>query len=50
MDEYIDYDLDNSGMISSKIDKNKPTVLYIHGYTENLMRNSVKTVVQGISR
>ncbi|KAH0954067.1 hypothetical protein HN011_009505 [Eciton burchellii] len=46
MDEYIDYDLDNSGMISSKIDKNKPTVLYIHGYTENLMRNSVKTVVQ----
>ncbi|RLU19237.1 hypothetical protein DMN91_007794 [Ooceraea biroi] len=45
MNEYVDYNLGNASLLSSKIVDNKPTVMYIHGFTENLMKNSVKTVV-----
>jgi len=48
MNEYIDYGLDNASMIPSKMDKDKSTVIYIHGYTENLTKESVKIVVEGI--
>lgn len=36
-------------MLSKLIDS-KPTVLYIHGFSENLEKKSVKTVIQGILR
>lgn len=48
MDEYIDYHLNDAGKLTSKIDNNKPTVVYIHGWSENLLKESVKTVVEGI--
>ncbi|XP_039313434.1 pancreatic triacylglycerol lipase isoform X2 [Solenopsis invicta] len=46
MNEYIDYPLENASAITSQINNNKPTVLYIHGFTENLKKTSVRTVVE----
>ncbi|EFN88821.1 Pancreatic triacylglycerol lipase [Harpegnathos saltator] len=46
LDEYIDYSLDNVSSLQTRLNPNRKTVLYIHGYTENLQRESVRTVVQ----
>lgn len=48
MDEYVDYSLKNTDALLSRIIDSKPTVLYIHGYTEHLEKESVRTIVQGI--
>lgn len=50
MNEYVDYSLKNTAALLSRIQYNKPTVLYIHGYTEHLEKESARTVVQGIFR
>lgn len=50
IDEYVDYSLKNTDALLSRIQYSKPTVLYIHGYTEHLEKESVQTVVQGIFR
>ncbi|XP_011883212.1 PREDICTED: lipase member H-B-like isoform X2 [Vollenhovia emeryi] len=44
--EYVDYPLENVNAITSRIDNSKPTVMYVHGFTENVERKSVQTVVQ----
>ncbi|XP_011695073.1 PREDICTED: phospholipase A1 member A [Wasmannia auropunctata] len=46
INEYVDYSLENVSAITSQINNNKPTVLYIHGFSENLASESVRTVVQ----
>lgn len=50
MNEYVDYSLKNTDELLSRILNSKPTVLYIHGYTEHLEKKSVQTVLQGIFR
>lgn len=49
MNEYIDYSLDNVNALQTKLINDRRTVLYIHGFTENLEKKSVQTVVQGTS-
>ncbi|CAL1689093.1 unnamed protein product [Lasius platythorax] len=46
MNEYVDYSLKNTDELLSRILNSKPTVLYIHGYTEHLEKKSVQTVLQ----
>lgn len=48
MKEYIDYSLKNTNALLYRVFKysNKPTVLYIHGFTEHLEKESVQTVLQ----
>ncbi|XP_029173938.1 phospholipase A1 member A-like [Nylanderia fulva] len=49
MNEYVDYSLKNTdSLLSHRVFKysNKPTVLYIHGFTEHLEKESVQTVLQ----
>ncbi|XP_070162078.1 lipase member H-A-like [Polyergus mexicanus] len=46
MNEYVDYSLKNIDALLSRIQYGKPTVLYIHGYTEHVEKESVRTVVQ----
>jgi len=49
MHEYVDYSLENASAITSQIINSKPTVLYIHGFTESLEKESAQFMVQGIS-
>ncbi|KYN02692.1 Pancreatic triacylglycerol lipase, partial [Cyphomyrmex costatus] len=44
--EYVDYSLENASAITSQLISSKPTVIYIHGFTENLEKKSVQTIVQ----
>ncbi|KAL6436730.1 hypothetical protein ACFW04_004868 [Cataglyphis niger] len=46
IDEYVDYSLKNTDALLSRIQYSKPTMLYIHGYTEHLEKESVQTIVQ----
>ncbi|XP_020279053.1 pancreatic triacylglycerol lipase-like [Pseudomyrmex gracilis] len=46
MDEYIDYWLNKTSEIPSKLFVDKPTVLYFHGFTENVQKTSVRTIVK----
>ncbi|KAI4501833.1 hypothetical protein M0802_003168 [Mischocyttarus mexicanus] len=43
--DYVDEKLDNIQSLIPKMDKNKPTVLYIHGYKETVEKQSVSTIV-----
>ncbi|XP_011646564.1 pancreatic triacylglycerol lipase-like [Pogonomyrmex barbatus] len=45
--EYVDYSLENASAITSQIIKSKPTVMYIHGFMENVEKESVQLIVQG---
>ncbi|KAL2720337.1 lipase member H-B-like isoform X4 [Vespula squamosa] len=45
LEDYVDKKLNNVSFLVSKMDKNKPTVFYIHGFTENAENESVTTVV-----
>ncbi|KAL0119584.1 hypothetical protein PUN28_007790 [Cardiocondyla obscurior] len=46
LQEYVDYSVENASAITSRINKSKPTVIYIHGYTEHVEKESVQTVIQ----
>ncbi|XP_011175763.2 lipase member H-B [Solenopsis invicta] len=46
LNEYVDYSLKNASAITSRIINSKPTVMYIHGFTEHMEKESVRTVVQ----
>ncbi|XP_032671812.1 pancreatic triacylglycerol lipase-like isoform X2 [Odontomachus brunneus] len=46
MNEYTDYSLDNVNALQTKLINDRRTVLYIHGFTENLEKKSVHTIVQ----
>ncbi|XP_032671804.1 pancreatic lipase-related protein 3-like isoform X2 [Odontomachus brunneus] len=48
MNEYTDYSLDNVNALQTKLINDRRTVLYIHGFTENLEKKSVHTIVQGL--
>ncbi|XP_043498178.1 uncharacterized protein LOC122521475 [Polistes fuscatus] len=45
--DFVDEKLDNIQFLVSKMDTNKPTVLYIHGFREDVENKSVSTVVCG---
>ncbi|XP_018367591.1 PREDICTED: phospholipase A1 member A-like [Trachymyrmex cornetzi] len=44
--EYIDCSLENASAITSRLNTSKPTVMYIHGFSENVEKKSVQTIVQ----
>ncbi|XP_072746703.1 pancreatic lipase-related protein 2-like isoform X2 [Anoplolepis gracilipes] len=46
INEYVDYSLKNTDALLSRILDSKPTVLYIHGFTEDVEKESVRTIVQ----
>ncbi|XP_012533657.1 lipase member H-A [Monomorium pharaonis] len=46
INEYVDYSLENASAITSRVINSKPTVMYIHGFTEHLEKESVRTIVQ----
>ncbi|XP_050451498.1 phospholipase A1 member A-like [Cataglyphis hispanica] len=46
IDKYVDYSLKNTDALLSQIQYSKPTILYIHGYSEHLEKESVQTIVQ----
>ncbi|XP_025161589.1 phospholipase A1 member A-like [Harpegnathos saltator] len=46
LDEYIDYPLNDVSSLQTRLNPNRKTVLYIHGYKENLQKNTVRMVVQ----
>ncbi|KAK0168047.1 hypothetical protein PV327_001887 [Microctonus hyperodae] len=43
--KYKDSNVTHADDLVSQMDKNKPTVFYIHGFTENVEKNSVLTIV-----
>ncbi|XP_066581540.1 pancreatic triacylglycerol lipase-like isoform X2 [Prorops nasuta] len=45
LDNYQDEFIDNTDLLMDLVDNSKPTVLYVHGYTESVESTSVKTVV-----
>jgi len=45
--EYIDCSLENASAITSRLIISKPTVMYIHGFSENVEKKSVQTIVEG---
>ncbi|KAG7190862.1 hypothetical protein KM043_006925 [Ampulex compressa] len=46
MNMYIDQPLENASLLATKIEGNKPTMLYIHGFTESLESKSVATIIR----
>ncbi|XP_047345078.1 pancreatic triacylglycerol lipase-like isoform X2 [Vespa velutina] len=45
LEDYVDEKLNNASFLVSRMDKNKPTVFYIHGFMEDVEKESVTTVV-----
>ncbi|XP_014483301.1 PREDICTED: lipase member H-A-like [Dinoponera quadriceps] len=46
IDKYVDYSLDNARALQTKLIDDRRTVLYIHGFSEHLEKESVQTIVQ----
>ncbi|XP_012283456.1 pancreatic triacylglycerol lipase isoform X2 [Orussus abietinus] len=47
LDEFVDVYVENATMLLPKMQLSRKTAFYIHGYTESVDSNSVKTIVGG---